>query len=293
METALRVEDPPSTREPKVVALIRLAASQMGLGLQCPDAEFGHLFWLTDGRRRVTLLGGKSPLNDAVAARICEDKYYTGVLLQHGGIRVPESVRCLKPGHFQQEDYAPRCGKDPAAEFARQHGYPLVVKPNRLSHGRDVQLVYDQVEMSKAIDAAWQRDYIALVQTAIPGEDLRLDFLDGQFLVGYVRKAAHDSTGEPASGDITILNLAQGAKAELLREVPEQWSSFGQRVGEMLNLRFFGIDVKAPGLESNPDRACVIEVNASPLFVQLFHLGFETEAVAAQRRVMEAVWGLA
>jgi len=293
METVTPVQDPPQAREPKVVALIRRAALQMGLRVECPDAEFGHLICLADDHRKVTLLGGKSPLNDAVAARICEDKYYTGVLLERAGFRVPHSVRCLKPGHFQQEDYARSTGFGPAALFAKQHGYPLVVKPNRLSHGRAVQLVYDQSEMFCAIDAVWQGDYIALAQTACPGTDMRLDFLDGQFLVGYVRKPDFESDAESGEHGIAILNLAQGARAELLNDIPKPWLTFGRRIGELLNLRYFGVDLKAPGMDSELFSACVIEVNASPVFVQLFELGFETEAVAAQRRVLEAVWGQA
>jgi glutathione synthase/RimK-type ligase-like ATP-grasp enzyme len=151
-------------------------------------------------------------------------------------------------------------------------------------------MVYDQVEMFRAIDAVWQRDYIALAQTACLGEDLRLDFLDGDFLVGYVRRPDIESDAESAENRISILNLAQGARADLLQDISEPWLSFGQRIGELLNLRYFGVDSKAPDLASGPDLACVIEVNASPMFVQLFDLGFESDAVAAQRRVLEAVW---
>ncbi len=108
MDASIAAAPPGRRSTPQVIALVREAAARLSLSVEILDPEYGHLFRLHDRQRSVTLLGGRSPLNDAVAARICEDKYYTAMVLQAAGIRTPEGVRCLKPDHFQLEDYRDR-----------------------------------------------------------------------------------------------------------------------------------------------------------------------------------------
>lgn len=281
-------------RQPQVLNLIRRAAQELGLDIRILDPEYGHLFALTDGRRNIPLLGGRSPLNDSVAARICEDKYYTGLLLEQAGLRVPAGVRCLKPGHFQPEIYQDKVGKHPGSEFARRHGFPVIVKPNRMSHGREICVVNSSVELSHAIDRVWRVDYIALVQEPIPGVDVRLDYLDDRYLAGYVRTAGTSPGDRAAVTDepeqIEILNLARGAQATVLDSPPKAWHAYCLEIGRLLNLRHFGIDLRTTSLEADPAAATVIEVNASPLLLQLYKLGFTEQALRGQVEVLRAIW---
>jgi glutathione synthase/RimK-type ligase-like ATP-grasp enzyme len=287
MPSQVREAKAPTPRAlPPAVDLIREAAQALGLSFRLLDSEFGHLFELSDGQLTRTLLGGRSPLNDAVAARLAEDKYYTELLLRRAGFRVPESVRCLKPEHFSIENYAGRDGLAPAMAFAAARGFPLVVKPNRLSHGRQVRVVQDPDGMASAIRRVWDFDYLALVQTPHGGLDIRLDFLDSEFLLGYTRRPGPDS--RPA--EIQILNLTLGAQADLLPSIPGRWLEHGLAIGRALRLRYFGVDFKASGLEADPRSATIIEVNASPLFVGMALQGHRETALGAQGRVLRAVW---
>jgi glutathione synthase/RimK-type ligase-like ATP-grasp enzyme len=280
--------------QPQVLNLIRQAAHELGLDVRILDPEYGHLFALTDGRRSIALLGGRSPLNDSVAARICEDKYYTGLLLEQAGLRVPASARCLKPGHFQPDIYQDKVGQQPGVAFARRHGFPVIVKPNRMSHGREICVVNSSVELSHAIDRVWRVDYIALVQEPIPGVDVRLDYLNGTYLAGYVRTTGTNggdrsaATGEPER--IEILNLARGAQATVLDSPPEAWHTYCIHIGRLLNLRHFGVDLRTTSLDADPTAATVIEVNASPLLLQLHKLGFTEQALRGQVEVLRAIW---
>lgn len=172
---------------PQAVALQMEAARRLGLEARILDPEFGYLFEVRDGERRVLLLGGRSPLNDAVASRLAEDKFYTGLLLARRGHRVPRSARCLAPGHFQAEDYEARSGPGPGLALAAEIGYPAIVKPNRGACGRDVVEAANEAELTRALARVWRREGVALVQERIPGPDLRLDFLDGRYLLGYER----------------------------------------------------------------------------------------------------------
>jgi glutathione synthase/RimK-type ligase-like ATP-grasp enzyme len=173
---------------PKVTELCLEAAARLGLDAEVLDPEYGYLFEVRRGARRRLLLGGRSPLNDAVAARLAEDKHYTGLLLARAGLRVPETARCLSPHHPSLRAYRERAGMAPGEALAEARGLPLVVKPNRLSHGRGVQLVEDRRALPAAVRAVWALDAIALVQTAAEGRDFRLDFVDGEYLTGYERR---------------------------------------------------------------------------------------------------------
>ncbi len=272
---------------PEAVRLMEEAAVVLGLSFRLLDPEGGHLFELSDGRITRTFLGGRSPLNDAVSSRIADDKYYTELLLRRAGFRVPQSVRCLKPGAFGAE-YAGLVGLAPAQDWTRRNDFPFVVKPNRLSHGRHVQLVYDEQELVEAVRRVWEFDSIALVQTPHAGVDLRLDFLDADYLVGYTRTPAAGASDRES----LILNLTLGARAEPLPSISGDWHAHGLAVGRALGLRYFGIDFKAPSVDADPADATVIEVNSSPLFVQMALQGHRPAALAAQTRVLAAVWGL-
>ncbi|MGF1467163.1 MAG: hypothetical protein ACFCGT_13635 [Sandaracinaceae bacterium] len=184
------VTPPPPPERPALPTATRLAleaAGRLGYRAEVLDPAFGYLYALTGPNGTRTFLGGRSPLNDAVAARLAEDKHYSGLLLRRAGLRTPPTARCLSPSHPSLSRYRDRAGAGPALELAARLGYPLVVKPNRLSHGRGVRLVTDDAGLLEAVESAWALDAIALVQEHVPGRDLRVDLIDGSFLLGYER----------------------------------------------------------------------------------------------------------
>lgn len=174
---------------PRAIELMGHAAARIGVELRVLDPEYGHLIELVRGDQTWLLLGGLSPLNSAVAARLAEDKFFTSLLLARAGFRVPETVRCLGPFWDYNPEYRDKVGLRPALSLAARRDYPLVVKPNRLSRGRGVVRVDDRPQLEAAVEGVWKADSIALVQELVPGRDLRLDYLDGERLVAYERSA--------------------------------------------------------------------------------------------------------
>jgi len=164
------------------------AARRLGCTVSHLDPETGYLYELRRGKKARVLLGGYSPLNDAGGARIAEDKFHTGLVLGRAGFRVPPTARCLKPGRFAAEDFTSHTGIAAGRRFADEHGFPVVVKPNRGARGRDVMVAADQKELLRAVHRIWESDYLAIVQTLVAGCDLRLDFLGDDFLLGYLRR---------------------------------------------------------------------------------------------------------
>ncbi|MEM8996391.1 MAG: hypothetical protein AAGF23_16510 [Acidobacteriota bacterium] len=168
---------------------LRLAAARkLGCDVRLLDPETGFLYEVVRGSKRRLLHGGLSPLNDAVAARVASDKHHTGLVLQSSGIRTPETVRCLRPGHFRSSEFDDLLGLEPAFSFAATRPFPLIVKPNRGSRGVDVVVVEGRDALARAVEQVWKRDYLALVQVPIDGMDVRIDLLDGDFLFGYLRR---------------------------------------------------------------------------------------------------------
>ena len=177
-----------SPPEPRFDSNLRLeAAAQLGCEIISHDPETGYLNELRLGEGRRVLLGGLSPLNDASAATLASDKFYTAKILAAAGYRVPLGCRCLAPGVFAGE-YESMRGIEPGLRFAEARGFPLIVKPNRGARGRDVCLVHDARGLHAAIEGVWVRDYLALVQVPVAGIDLRVDFLDGDYVFGYLRR---------------------------------------------------------------------------------------------------------
>ncbi len=313
----------------------------MGLGgtLKVLDPTSQLLTEIEVGGRTRLFHGGRSPLNDAVASRVAEDKYYTHLVLSRAGFRTPETVRCLKPDHFKVHTYGLDDGLQPALDFAGSRQKPIVVKPNRLSHGRYITVIHEDAQIRPALEAVWEYDYLALVQEFAPGQDLRLDYVDGEFLAGYARHPVHlrgdgrstirqlvvtldrrfdsdafwgharlfadwkreagdlgwtENTILPDDASLTlgeeVLNLNRFALAEAIFEVPRKWLEFGRRISKLMGLRHLGIDVRGGHLESDPEDVTIIEVNASPVLVQLYRMGYEDEVIKCYMKILRAAF---
>ncbi|PRQ09732.1 ATP-grasp domain-containing protein [Enhygromyxa salina] len=174
------------------IALRLQIARELGWRARCLDPETGWLWLLERGEESRVLHGAHTRINDHAAAALALDKSHTAMVLHHFGLRVPESARCLAPGVILDalggDPFPGQRGLTQALALAERAGYPLVVKPNRGSRGRGVRLVVDEASLAAAVAEAWTIDRIALVQLPVSGFDLRIDVLDGELLLAYVRR---------------------------------------------------------------------------------------------------------
>lgn len=223
---------------PRAVALTAWAAEQLGWSFRVLDREYGYLFEISDGRgwSRVAI-GAKLPLNDSSASQLCADKHYAGLILEELGVRIPPTLRALSPRHFgHRGNYAGRIGLEPLEEQLAQLSYPCVVKPNRLSHGRRIAVVEHRDALDRACGDVFELDSVALIQGLIQGEEYRLDFLDGEYLIGYTRSAL----GVVGDGQSSLMQLlarvdprcAERSWTERLLGDPDVHNRIGERLPE-------------------------------------------------------------
>ncbi|MGD9388401.1 MAG: N-acetylglutaminylglutamine synthetase [Gammaproteobacteria bacterium] len=150
-------------------------ARRRGIGVDLVDAEEGY-FALTLGGRSILCRESLSELTSAVAMSRCDDKRITRRLLAQAGLEVP----------------AQREAGDGEADraFLEEHG-AVVVKPARGEQGRGISVdVRVPEELAAAIDAAERVSERVLLESYVPGDDLRVIVIDYHVVAAALRKPA-------------------------------------------------------------------------------------------------------
>ncbi|MFA6353671.1 MAG: cyanophycin synthetase [Candidatus Paceibacterota bacterium] len=74
-----------------------------------------------------------------------------------------------------------------ASKYAKQLGYPVIVKPNSKSQGLGVCLAWNKKELHHALLEVFKEDKVAIVEQYLPGRDYRVVVLDGEIISAYER----------------------------------------------------------------------------------------------------------
>jgi len=113
-----------------------------------------------------------------IAVEIAQDKQLTNSLLERAGLPVPRHERVRSA--------------DDAALAASRIGYPVVVKPMDLSHGRGVALnLMDEAQVRDAYEKAYDLSSYVLVEGYCKGNDHRVLVIDGQVCAVAERVPGH------------------------------------------------------------------------------------------------------
>lgn len=113
-----------------------------------------------------------------IAVEIAQDKQLTNSLLERAGLPVPRQERAYSA--------------DEAVEIAERLGYPIVVKPMDLSHGRGVALDLTTAEAVRdAFTKAYDLSSYVLVETFQHGKDHRVLVVNGEVVAVSERVPGH------------------------------------------------------------------------------------------------------
>ena len=137
-----------------------------------------------------------------IAVEIAQDKQLTNALLEKAGLPVPRHERA-------------GCAAE-AVEIAERFGYPVVVKPMDLSHGRGVALdLRDAAQVTLAWDKAFELSNYVLVEAYHQGNDHRVLVVDGNVVAVAERVPGH----VVGDGARTIGALVEAVNADPRRGV--------------------------------------------------------------------------
>lgn len=157
-------------------------------------------------------------LNGVGASEMAKDKDYAAFYMRQMGYPVPEGDA------FYSDKWCRVIGSEKdinaAYCYAKQLGFPVIVKPNSRSQGVGVAKVYNKREFVESIRFVFEnvKDKVALVQKPVEGDDYRIVVLDDNVISAYRR---HPLT-VVGDGSKTVLQLAKDTEQKLL--------SLGRRV---------------------------------------------------------------
>jgi cyanophycin synthetase len=113
-----------------------------------------------------------------IAVDIAQDKELTLKLLADAGLPTPKSILCRS--------------EEEAVRASRRVGYPCVVKPYNLSHGRGVSLnLRDEQQVREAFAKVYEMTSYVLVEQFLTGSDHRILVINGEVVAVAERVPGH------------------------------------------------------------------------------------------------------
>ncbi|MGH1350333.1 MAG: ATP-grasp domain-containing protein [Methyloligellaceae bacterium] len=199
--------------------ILQTACAHSNLDISFIGEESGHLARVSDGTSFFYSGGAETPtypLNNAVGQDLCNDKSYCSDLLSNAGLEVPKG-KIFFPGFSKDNAYKIyNHGIPDALNYVHEeHEYPVIVKPNRGSMGRGVQLVSNDTDFVLAMQQTVEYGHACLVQECIRGDEYRLFCLDGLPRFIY-RKQKPSVTGDGISTLRELFRQSQNVRFELL-----------------------------------------------------------------------------
>lgn len=124
-------------------------------------------------------------LNTLGASEVAKDKDYANFFLARAGYPIVPG-KAFYSKSWSEAIQVPY-DSEAAYGFARESGFPVVVKPNSGSQGAGVSVACTKRELARSLSAVFATDRVALVQKLVVGRDYRIVVLDGEVISAYER----------------------------------------------------------------------------------------------------------
>ncbi|MCQ2793126.1 MAG: RimK family alpha-L-glutamate ligase [Bacilli bacterium] len=183
--------------------------------------------------------------NSSNAIELCDDKMLTHIALANHGIKMPitlSSTLC----------YRDNGDRNFINEVEKKLSYPLIVKENYGSLGRQVYLVKSHDELLEIENKLIHTPHIyqEFISSSI-GVDYRVIVI-GHKVIAYMKRENKNSY---------LSNLACGGKA-YIEEIPENYKDIAIKASEILGLDYCGVDI----LIGKNNEPIVSEVNSNAFY---------------------------
>lgn len=132
-----------------------------------------------------SFLGYLLDLNGTASTGISTDKSHAKFFMQKQGYKVAEGKTIFEDNWAREMKSSRRISY--AITYAKNLGYPVIVKPNSKSQGWGTSLVWNKSELVSALREVFKEDKVAIVERYLPGRDYRIVVLDGKIISAYER----------------------------------------------------------------------------------------------------------
>lgn len=230
------------------------AAKRLGLPYEIFDSN-GNFVRVKAGDKNLDFANYSTPFNTGSFCKIAKDKEFTNFLLKKA-VRMPKTTAFVDPDYDEGGEIrpAPNSLENVAEEIAKNFPYPVIVKPNSLSRGRNCFLCGSKDEVAEALKKIYKKDknydYLALAQEYVkPAAEYRAIVFQNELQLVYTVKK--QITDEKIIGEI---------------------GEFIKPVFSVLPIGFAGLDIivsengaKANGVVRASEKY-LLEINSEPGF---------------------------
>jgi D-alanine-D-alanine ligase-like ATP-grasp enzyme len=124
-------------------------------------------------------------INAHGASAVAKDKGYTRFFMADMGYKIPRGGVFFSD-YWCEVNEAKNNGEE-AVKFAGSIGYPVIVKPNTGSKGRDVFKAYGELELREILKIVFEKNNVILVEEYVVGDDYRLVVFKDEVVMSYRR----------------------------------------------------------------------------------------------------------
>lgn len=124
-------------------------------------------------------------INGHGASAVARDKGYTRFFMNKMGYKIPRGGVFFSD--YWCEVNESKNNAEEAVKFAKNLGYPVIIKPNSGSKGRDVFKAHSELELREILKIVFEKNNVILVEEYIVGDDYRLVVLKDEVVMAYRR----------------------------------------------------------------------------------------------------------
>ena len=208
---------------------------------------FDYVIYLDKDRYVAEMLerSGHRLFNSSKSIVLCDDKMLTHIALSNAGIKMPTTISSTLC-------YRDNGNRDYLKDVEKTLGFPLIVKENYGSLGRQVYLIKNSAELKEIEDKLIHIPHIFQeFISSSKGKDYRIIVI-GHKVVAYMKRENKNSY---------LSNLATGGSASVV-ELPQSFLDVAVKASEILGLDYCGVDI----LEGEHGEPIVSEVNSNAFY---------------------------